>query len=410
MKSKIDFKYLSVVCILSLVLSSCSKESSFFSFSEDSSTPSGFSEGSSTASTQITPVWSKNSPSAAIDVQTIDLFNNGTCAGSFLFSIVASGEMEHMSITVSSSGTYSYKLTTKFKSGKNLESSCSPSIVVNLTPPTPPAPTFALFPISYVTGTGNFEFGGGYASGFSVDSNGNYLFGDYQNQRIQVLNPYTGAYITSFGNGVLGDIQDIEVDANGNIFAISYGIGQVHKFDKDFNHISDASVPTPVGLSLDSLGNVYVTSYTSHYVHKFSNALGDLGAFVSGGLSYPGDTAFDSSGNMWIANSYASAINKYDSSGTLLLSFGGVWYPRSVHVLQNGRIAVSDASYITYIFDSTDGHLISQFNMPGSNPFAPWSSSIITRIMPDGDMAIFYNDSGVWHLGKFNEDGSQDTY
>ena len=137
----------------------------------------------------------------------------------------------------------------------------------------------------------------------------------------------------------------------------------------------------------------------------------EIGMFISSGLNYAGDSTFDSAGNMWLANSYSSQINKYDSSGTVILSIGApLWYPRSVFILNNGRIAVSDASYITYIFNQNDGTLISQFTMPGANPFAPWSSSQICRVMLDGDMLIFYNEASQWKLGKFATDGTQKAY
>ncbi|MBC7419553.1 MAG: LamG domain-containing protein [Bdellovibrio sp.] len=129
-----------IIFISALTLFSCEKNNSSFSLTEDSSTPAGFSEGQTSKSASITPVWSKNSPAAIIDVQTIDLYDNSSCSGSFLFSIAVGGEIEQVSVTVNSSGTYSYKLNTKFKSGKNVESNCSPSIVVNLTP-LPPVST-----------------------------------------------------------------------------------------------------------------------------------------------------------------------------------------------------------------------------------------------------------------------------
>ena len=149
-----------------------------------------------------------------------------------------------------------------------------------------------------------------------------------------------------------------------------------------------------------------MTSYTSHIVQKFDNNLNDLGTFASG-FTYAGNSAFDADGNMWIANSYASQVLKLDSSGAVILTIASpLVFPRSVVVLPNGNIAVSDASYITYIFDADTGLLLSQFAMPGSNPSYPWSSSIAKYVMPDGDMILFYYESGVYQINKFKVDGT----
>lgn len=76
-------------------------------------------------------------------------------------------------------------------------------------------------------------------------------------------------------------------------------------------------------------GSLYLSSAQLNNVEKFSQTGTDQGSFASTGMSGPNGLAFDSSGNLWVANGNGGVL-KYSSSGTYLgilttLHAGGGW-------------------------------------------------------------------------------------
>ncbi len=70
----------------------------------------------------------------------------------------------------------------------------------------------------------------------------------------------------------------------------------------------------PIGLAFDSSGNLYVANNANNTIEKFdSNGNGTV--FASSGLDNPAGLAFDSGGNLYVANFNANDIEKFDASG-----------------------------------------------------------------------------------------------
>jgi hypothetical protein len=68
-------------------------------------------------------------------------------------------------------------------------------------------------------------------------------------------------------------------------------------------------------------GHVYVTDATNLVIHEFSEAGGYLGQIADSHLTQPGPLAFDSNGNLYVANGSllaAENVVKFDSSGTFV--------------------------------------------------------------------------------------------
>jgi len=190
--------------------------------------------------------------------------------------------------------------------------------------------------VEYATG---FEF----ARDVAVDSQGNIYVADYDRSRIIKFDS-NGNYILKWGNygedpGEFRYLMKITLDGAGNVYA-SEGTGspnthaRIQKFDSAGNRLlewgSRGTGPgqfkeEPLGMDFDASGNIYVVDQTNHRVQKFDSN----GTFVSqfgsegsgpGELSYPGDVALDSSGNIYVqtntqGGSEDKRIEVFSSSG-----------------------------------------------------------------------------------------------
>jgi DNA-binding beta-propeller fold protein YncE len=81
---------------------------------------------------------------------------------------------------------------------------------------------------------------------------------------------------------------------------------------------------SPMGLAFDTTGNLYVANNSSNTVTRYDSSGARIGTFFvpSGqGLNVPTGLTFDSSGNLYVANVLGSTIAKYDSSGARIGTF-----------------------------------------------------------------------------------------
>ena len=210
--------------------------------------------------------------------------------------------------------------------------------------------------ISTVAGKGTKGFsgdGGGAVSaelnnpyGVSIDTSGNIYIADTTNCRIRKVD--TSGIISSFaGNGTLGNSGDSGA-------AVS------------------AQLNFPMGTTLDTAGNVYISDYINNRIRKvsasgiistiagngFQGFAGDGGSATTAQLFYPIGTAFDASGNMYIADYSNNRIRKVDTSG-IITTFAGtgvygysgdggpaiaakLYQPSSVALDASGNVYIAD--------------------------------------------------------------------
>jgi DNA-binding beta-propeller fold protein YncE len=165
---------------------------------------------------------------------------------------------------------------------------------------------------------------------------------DTDNNRIVSLNPATGAW-----NGVIaltkgtaaGDVslpEGIAVDASGNIWVADTGNNRVEEFSSTgvfmnqmvgtYGTSGNAALNAPQGLAFDSAGLLYVADANNNRIQVFQpqsggssvpTYQGDL--YNAGGVApmYPAGGETDSSGNMYIADSGGSRIDKITPGGVL---------------------------------------------------------------------------------------------
>lgn len=197
------------------------------------------------------------------------------------------------------------------------------------------------------------------ASGVFVDSSGNVYFADSSNHAVRKLNPTTGIITVLAGTGASGSTGD------GGL-------------------ATSARLNAPKGVTLDSSGNVYIADTNNHRIRKIdtsgnistfagtgtSGSTGDGAAATAARLNFPQSVAFDSSGNLYIADTSNQKIRKIDTNGTITTFAGttsgntGDGFAATLAKLSNPRGLAFDSSGNLYIAD-TSNHRIRKVNTSG---------------------------------------------
>ncbi|MBP6823606.1 MAG: hypothetical protein KA368_18800, partial [Acidobacteria bacterium] len=227
--------------------------------------------------------------------------------------------------------------------------------------------------ITTVAGTGQDSFGGddGPATQaqlntpfqIAVDSAGNLFIADAVNRRVRKVTVSTGIITTIAGNGRVGSGGDggqainaqfllpygVTVDRNGVVFVLDAFDGRIRRVATDgtianyvgtgnFGYKGDggpatiAEIDPQSFITTDADNNLYIADLFNHVIRKVTATTGiittvvgtGLGGFSGDGaapnnaqLSFPNDVAFDSAGNMYIADFNNQRIRKVINAGTL---------------------------------------------------------------------------------------------
>ena len=173
-----------------------------------------------------------------------------------------------------------------------------------------------------IAGTGQFGYSGdggaatlAQVNGVSrtiVDSAGNVYIADENNNRVRKIASGSGVISTIAGNGTAG-------------------------YSGDNGPAIDAEV-VPAGLALDSGGNLYIADQINGVIREVAAATGVITTFAGNGtagyggdnaaaasaeLSQPSAIAFDSAGNLYIADSGNARIRKVTASSGIITTVAG---------------------------------------------------------------------------------------
>jgi sugar lactone lactonase YvrE len=154
-------------------------------------------------------------------------------------------------------------------------------------------------------------------TGVAVDSSGNIYIADQQNNRIRKIDP-SGVITTVAGNGTAGysgdggpatsaeldDPSGVAVDASGNLYIADSLNSVIRKVN-------------PSGIITTVAGDGYNRLGTGQPSFNDGGYSGDGGPATSAELNNPYAVAVDSSGNLYIADTYNRRIRKVDTSGVI---------------------------------------------------------------------------------------------
>lgn len=213
--------------------------------------------------------------------------------------------------------------------------------------------------ISTIAGTGSTGYNGDGRDATSaslynptfvaLDTSSNVYIADNNNHRIRKIDTDTGFILTFAGTGT-------------------------SSFTGDGGSATIATLNQPVGIALDSSGNVYIADSNNYRVRKVAFGListiagstsssfsGDGGPATSAGIAKPFAVALDTSGNIYIADSYDTRVRKVTVATGIISTIAGgasgayngdniqataagLNGPSGVFVDSGGNIYISDTS------------------------------------------------------------------
>lgn len=266
------------------------------------------------------------------------------------------------------------------------------------------------FTISTVAGIGNVQgFNGDGAAAtaaeldkpfrVAVDSSGNFYIADFYTYVIREVTASNGNITTIAGDAVPGyagdngaatsasisDVHGIAVDSKGNVYIADTSNNRVREVNMTTGNIStfagngtrgytgdgaaatDAELWFPAGLAFDSSGNLYIADYGSATVRKVDTTgkistvagtgtfgySGDGGAATKAALGYPYTIAFDTAGNMYIGDTGNTDIRKIDASGNISTYISGIT-PENIAMDSTGNIYFVDG-VSSYVYEILPG-------------------------------------------------------
>lgn len=274
-----------------------------------------------------------------------------------------------------------------------------------------------------------------FPSGVAVASSGVLYIADSDNARLRQVSASgtittvagNGAYAGS-GNAALENPAGVAVDTAGNLYISDQGTSTVRKlsaagvistiggigvfgYSGDGAAASAAEFAYPAGVAVDTSGNVYVVDSYNSRVRKISTAgvvttvvgngrrgySGNGVAATSAELNFPQGIAVDSAGNLYIADTNNSCIRKVTTGGiiTTIAGNGTAGYlgdngPASASELNYPYAVALDAAGNVYIADTLN-NVIRQISTTG----------IITTIAGNG-FSGYSGDDGAPTSAELN--------
>ncbi|MBI3250188.1 MAG: PD40 domain-containing protein [Deltaproteobacteria bacterium] len=267
----------------------------------------------------------------------------------------------------------------------------------------------------------------------AVDSAGNLFISDYATHRIYKLTA-NGIFIPVAGTGVAGYSGDggaatnaalyypdgSAVDSGGNLFIADEYNHRIRKvsngiittvagtgaagYNGDGGAATSATLNYPSGVAVDSAGNLFIADSHNHRIRKVaSNGIistvagtgvlagdGDGGPATSARLAYPTGVVIDSTGNLFIADTYNYCIRKVAPNG-IISTVAGTMHTAGFG--GDGGVAASaqlDHPYAVAV-DSTGNLFIADTD---NNRVRKVANGIITTVAGTG-VAGFSGDGGA---------------
>lgn len=187
-------------------------------------------------------------------------------------------------------------------------------------------------------------------------------------------------------------------DANGDMYVADSRRGQVVIFDKDGDYlgaIGKKSELKPTGVLIRG-EKIYICDLKTHSVRIFGlkdrqylSSVPGEGAKEEAKLFSPTNIAIDEEGNLYVSDTGAFRVQKYNLNGEFLKSIGShgdslgqFARPKGVAVDREGKIYVVDSAFENVQIFDQEGKLLLFFAEPGGSP--------VSLVLPAG-IAIDYS-------------------
>ncbi|MBU0702061.1 SMP-30/gluconolactonase/LRE family protein, partial [bacterium] len=167
----------------------------------------------------------------------------------------------------------------------------------------------------------------------------------------------------------------------------------------------------PLEIAVDSSGDVYVADSNNNRIQKFDSSGGFITTWGSKGngegqFNYPSGVAVDSSGNVYVADSNNNRIQKFDYSGSFITTWGSYGndngkfdYPHGVAVDSSDNVYVADRNnHRIQKFDSS-GIFITTWGSSGSGD-DQFDRPCGVAVDPSGN--VYVADTGNHRIQKFD--------
>jgi WD40 repeat protein len=171
----------------------------------------------------------------------------------------------------------------------------------------------------------------------------------------------------------------------------------IREFNPDGSSFIFASsgLSGPNGLAFNSAGNLFVANFGNNTIESFDSS-GNPTLFSNTGLNQPEVLAFDNNNDLFVANAGNGNgyIEKYDAQGNPSLFATGLYQPQGIACDNNGNVYVS-----TWINNET-GLAILKYGPGGGQPstFVTWDQPNTHVGIPRG--LAFYNGNLYCTDGK----------
>lgn len=209
----------------------------------------------------------------------------------------------------------------------------------------------------------------------------------------------------------LGGPMGIALDADENFYVAESAGKGVQVYDRTGKHlrfITDASIERPIGVAVDSVrGKLYVadTGRAESQEHtikvfdlqgKLLSKIGKQIGDVEGSFLFPTFITLDAKGNLYVADTLNSRVQKFDPDGKFLQVFGkrGNAYgqfdkPKGVGVDTFGNLYVVDSGWSNVQIFNAKGEVLMFF---GSRGVVPGQMQNPTALTVDKQNRIYVGD------------------
>ena len=206
--------------------------------------------------------------------------------------------------------------------------------------------------------------------GVVVDASGNLFIADRENNRIRRVDAITGVITTEAGTDEVGFSGDdgpatgallnrptgIALDTSGDLFIADFDNDRIRRVDATTSIINTvagtgekgfigddgpataAQLEFPRGIALDALGNLFIADTVNHLIRRVDATtgviatvagigergfFGDNGPATAAQIEFPRQVAFDSGGNLFIADRVYNRIRRVDATTGIITTVAG---------------------------------------------------------------------------------------